>query len=58
MTDTQILNWLRKNLEWDGYGYWLPEFCIKERGWGEENCAEPTMKEFRAALEARAKEPK
>lgn len=48
MTDAQILRWLRDNLQWDGYGYWLPEICIKELD--GESCPEPTMKEFRANL--------
>lgn len=46
-TDTAILEWLQRNLEWDGYGYFLPEICIREREWGQEFCPQPTLDELR-----------
>lgn len=50
MTDGQLLKELRDRLEWDGQGYWLPEICIKELERGDDECPEPSMSEFRAAL--------
>lgn len=50
LTDTQLLKWLRENLEWDGHGYWLPEICIVEMQHGDDECPEPTMQEFRHEL--------
>jgi len=55
LTDAQLLRWLRDKLDWDGYGYWLPEICIKETGLGNDKCPEPTMAEFRSALSERAR---
>jgi hypothetical protein len=51
MTDTQILEWLCDNLEFDGYGYWLPEICVKSMDF-DELClvSPPTITEFRTLL--------
>jgi hypothetical protein len=54
LSDAALLRWLCENMEWDGHGYWLPEICIRERGWGQEFCPTPTLDEFRAALSQRA----
>jgi hypothetical protein len=58
MTDTQLIEWMHSNMDWDGEGYWLPDVCIRERAWGEENCKRPTSQEFRAVLTAKAQEYK
>ena len=50
LTDTQLLEWLRSRLEWDGRGYWLPEVCVREMRLGESEFPEPTLQEFRKAL--------
>ena len=55
LTDAQLLRWLRDHMDWDGNGYWLPELCIRERGWGQDYCPQPTMDEFRAALSERVR---
>lgn len=55
ISDAQLIRWLRDHLEWDGHGYWLPEICIREIAFGEVDCPEPTLKEFRAALSEHAK---
>lgn len=50
LTDTEILRWLCDNFEWDGYGYWLPEVCVREQeNFGSEP-DEPTMAEFRIIM--------
>ena len=30
LEDTNIVDWLYRNLEWGGSGWWLPDICIKE----------------------------
>ena len=55
LTDTQLLEWLRSRLEWDGHGYWLPEVCVCEMQSGDRDCPEPTMQEFRKALRDRVR---
>ena len=55
LSDAQLLRWLRDHMEWDGQGYWLPEICIRERGWGQDFCPQPTMDEFRDVLSERAR---
>lgn len=42
-----ILKKLYENLEYDGYGYWLPERCI-----GEDTEDKPTWEEFINKLES------
>ena len=55
LSDTQLLGWLRDNLEWDGHGYWLPEICLRERTFGHDFCPELTMLEFREILSERVR---
>lgn len=55
--DAKLIEWLAKNLEWDGHGYWLPEICIRERQLGEDFVPEPSANELRAMLTASQKEP-
>lgn len=50
LSDEQLLQWLKDNLEWDGQRYWLPELVVREREYGQEFCPEPTLDEFRALL--------
>ena len=50
--DTFRLQSLSKCLEWDGNGYWLPDWCIKESGpWDRVFCKVPTLEEFRAVID-------
>jgi hypothetical protein len=57
--DTQLLKLLISKLEWDGFGYWLPEWCVKEResyiGMMGDYTPPPTLDEFREFLKERAK---
>lgn len=53
LSDAKLIRWLRDNLEWDGYGYWLPEVCVRKLQHGENECYEPTMQEFRTFLSAK-----
>ena len=52
--DARRLDAIRKSLHWDGHGYWLPDWCVKERERLEEAVPEPTLDEFRAAIDALA----
>lgn len=52
--DARRLDAIRKSLHWDGHGYWLPDWCIKERERLEEAVPEPTLDEFRATIDALA----
>jgi hypothetical protein len=57
ITDTQRLQFLISALEWDGYGYWLPEWCMKPSPQPQRDpCPEPTLKEFRVELDRRRTE--
>jgi hypothetical protein len=57
LTDTQILEGIRELLEWDGNGYWLPDWCIKEIDYDKETdfTPGPTPEEFREVLVKRLK---
>ena len=50
-TDAERLEYLHSNLDWDGYGYWLPEICVKEKDGSFTD--EPTLEEFRQFLDER-----
>ena len=54
LSDTQIVEWLLKNLDWGGAGYWLPDVSIKSIEADARFCEVPTMEEFRKALSERA----
>lgn len=57
--DSQLIEWLAKNLDWDGHAYWLPEICIKVRQLGDSDfVAEPSAEELRAILTASQKDQK
>lgn len=51
-TDKERLEALIEHLEWDGYGYWLPEWCVKVCEF-ETYTEEPSPKEFREFLDSR-----
>lgn len=51
--DGELLEKLRQKLECDGFGYWLPEICLKEIPPEVEGVGTPpTQEEFREALDA------
>lgn len=54
LSDTEIIDLLYENLEWDGWGWWLPEVCIAEPEIGRlpEPAPRPTVAEFRKRMSA------
>lgn len=56
--DTNRLQGLCKHAEWDGYGYWLPEWCIKERDsdFYAYRTPDPTIDELREAIDTKIAE--
>ncbi len=56
MTDADRLRTIYARLQWDGYGYWLPDMCVKVSGSFEEGDEPipPTFDEFCKVLDSLA----
>ena len=52
--DAALLDGIRNALTFDGYGFWLPEWCLDDREWAIDptQAVKPTLDEFRSLLDA------
>jgi len=58
LSDAELILWITDNLEWDGFGYWMPETCIKSKEIHEDFIRPPTANEFRIFLSQHIRESK
>jgi hypothetical protein len=55
VSDAEIIKWLYDNLEYDGWGYWFPEVCVKEVCFQDDG---PSLEEYRKYMCDRVRKAK
>ena len=54
--DAERLAFINAKLEWDGHGYWMPEWCIVGIEGQQEMIGHPSIDKFREAIDAARKQ--